>query len=115
MPPEKYINKSDVIKRFILGTVIWVAILLTITFIQGSYSRSLFFLVAMGISLAYFVVAQFVPSSYRKDGEDTRVNLYSHSANRNTSFIVTMEIVLVPGWILGSWIFGIFSLRKWPK
>ena len=87
-------------------------ILLIITFIQSSYSRDIFFLIAIGISLAYFVITQFVPSSYRKDTEDPRVNIYSQSANRNTSFIVTMEILLVPGWILGSWIFGIFSLRQ---
>jgi len=117
MSPDKYVNKSEIIKHFILGIAVWMAILLVITFIQSSYSRGLFFLVATGISLAYFVIAQFVPSSYRKDGEDTRVNLYSQSANRNTSYIATMEIVLVPGWILGSWIFGILQLsnqqRKW--
>jgi hypothetical protein len=105
--------RKKIIIRFILGMAIWIAILLTITFIQSSYSRGLFFLVALGISLAYFIIASFMHAY----GDDTKAvgttySPYVQVENRGSAFLQLTEIILVPGWVLGSWILGIFSLRK---
>ena len=107
-------NKHRIINRFILGMAIWMAILLTITFVQSDYSRGSFFLVAIGVSLVYFAISCWLRPNRSDIGiVGTKVNpVIEKDVRESRNVFSFMDIFLMPGQLLGSWIFGIVSLRK---
>ena len=107
-------DKYRIINRFIFGVVIWMVILVIITFVQNDYSRGVFFLSAMGISLVYFAISCFLRPKRSDIGSvGVKVNpVLEKDVRESRNQFTLVEIFLLPGYILGSWIFGVFSLRK---
>ena len=116
MAQNKYVNKKKVINRFILGMSIWMATILIITFVQSSHTRGLFFLVAIGVSFVYLAIAHvFQPRIDDKTGWYGQPvdDPFARKAVSNTySVLAFIQVLFWPGRILGSWIFGIISLRQ---
>jgi len=111
-------DRNGIIIRFLIGMAIWIGILLIITFWQSSYSRGLFFLSTMGISFAYILLCHiFQPSifprtEHRNTFYDRGLSTQLGSPDSHGSFVVLMELILVPGRMLGACIFGILQLRS---
>ena len=116
MKSKEQYEKRKIIKRFILSIAIWMMILVIITFVQNDYSRGLFFLVAIGVSLVYFAISCFIrpkKSDTGIIGPTTSINpIVEKDVIERSNLFTIVETFLLPGWILGSLIFGIFSLRQ---